>query len=105
MKKEIENLALNLKAKKAENKSFYNSFLFWEIEKEISIHSSQIIVDPKVIQWIDSIFEMNRDIIYFKPYQQYSLVYNDYIIEKYYNNKIIYIIHNKKQYLNKLKNL
>ena len=104
MKESIENFVKTFKENKKRNKKFYNTKDFWDIFYTFNnFKGSEMIEDKLLIMFIESIFENNREIIFYEKWYRYSIAFNHLIIEKYYGETKSYIIHNKNDYLQRLK--
>ena len=102
MEDNVKNIVKSITKQKKYNKKFYKSPLFYLVEDSFrDMRGSRLIEDEDEIQWINSLLEMNRNKLFYKSFYRYSLVYNNLIIEKYYDNEIFYVVHNKSDYLRK----
>lgn len=94
------NTILEFKKKKQIRKDFFENLDFFEIYNSIrNITKPYIVKDPKQMLWIDSILENKRDSIFFEPNHRYSVDYKELIVEKFYKETTIYVIHPKLNYL------
>lgn len=95
------NVISNIKQKKIDNKNYYQTDSFhteWANIKN-KVKTSAIIEDSSCI---DSLLEVHRDQIFFIPNYQYSLIYDNMVIQKIYSDEIIYIVHTLQTYKNYL---
>ena len=103
MEDNVKNIIKDVKEQKKYNKEFYASPLFFLIEESFQeLRGSRIIEDKDEIQWINSLLEMNRDKIFYKSFYKYGLALGPLIIEKYYLDRVIYLVHNKDDYIKKI---
>ena len=81
---------------KKERRFFYKTEKFNLIYDELydNIKDNPVFIENlNYIKLIDSIFEMNKDKVFFQSYSYYGVVYNELIFYKFYvDNNLTYIV-------------
>lgn len=81
---------------KQKRKDFFetNQFFQWYEEFKLFLDDNTMIIEneEKYQQMIDSIFEANRDKVFYKSYSYYGVIYCSTVFYKFYkNNNITYL--------------
>lgn len=86
----VKNTFLELKKQRKE--FYYTAEFHREVQKLEEITQIQIITDEKLIHCLESILVNNRQKIFYIPQHKYSVIYESWIIHKYFLDDIIFVI-------------
>lgn len=90
---------------KKERKKYFESLKFNEIWGSIApFENSLLIEDKNIIKCLDSILESLRDKIFYIQSYKYSVIYDLFVIEKYFLEDTIYVLTPLKIYKKQLIN-
>lgn len=93
-----------IKKEKAQLIQYYKTDSFMEDFTSLSKKGDHIVENNQDIKTIEAIFTNNRDLIFFEKSQKYGIIYQNFVLFKYFdwtNNKKTYVIISKHNFLNK----